>query len=97
MESPIWDELTLALDAHLLAHGRMLRAIATNADDIEATIQAATDTWRHFLVILTSRSTAMAAQAANGVVRSYTGQMSELTDRVEALERVVGQPLEPES
>lgn len=90
-EPPIFDDLTLALDAHLVAHGAMLRAVAASAADVDAAMEEAALSWQHFLVILTERSTSMAAGAANGVVRSYTRQMLDLAERVTALERVAGQ------
>ena len=89
-----FDELTLALEAHLRDHGAMLRAIAALSTagtqaEVEALLSQAAESWRFFIVKLTERATSMAAVAANGVITRYLDDVAQIKQRLAALEDMV--------
>lgn len=91
-----FDELTLALEAHLRDHAAMLRAIADlpapnnwKKAEVEALLLQAAESWRFFIVKLTERATSMAAVAANGVITRYLDDVAQIKQRLAALEDMV--------
>jgi len=90
-----FDELTLALEAHLHDHAAMLRTIAdlcgkpADSPELERVLLDAAESWKLFIVKLTERSTSMAAVAANGVIKRYLDDVEQIKQRLAAIEDMV--------
>lgn len=82
---PVWDELTLTLEAFLDARARRIASMRTDNDDpvVTEAVDQEEAALRAFVVKLTERGTGMAASAANGIIHKYLNDITDIKRRLD--------------